>query len=103
MPSRERRTYWVYIVTNVLGRSGTLYVGLTNDLQWRLWKHAQLGPDTFTGRYRLTRLVYCEAFEYVNDAIVREKEIKGWRRSRKIALIESENPAWADLSVGWFE
>lgn len=102
MSRRRERSYWVYIVTNVLGRSGTIYIGVTNDLQRRIWEHTQQRADTFTGRYGVTRLVYCEEYPYVNDAIAREKEIKGWRRSRKIALIESENPAWDDLSAGWF-
>ena len=103
MTSRTPRTYWVYIITNVPGRSGTLYVGVTNDLQRRLSEHAQRRPDSFSGRYGLTRLVYCEEFTYIDLAIDREKQIKGWLRSRKIALIESENPDWDDLSAGWFD
>ncbi|MCO5176514.1 MAG: GIY-YIG nuclease family protein [Thermomicrobiales bacterium] len=103
MSPRQPRSYWVYIVTNVRGRSGTLYIGVTNDLQRRIREHAQLRADTFTGRYGISRLVYYEEFPYVNDAISREKQLKHWLRSRKIELIESENPDWEDLSAGWFE
>ena len=103
MSPRQPRSYWVYILTNVLGRSGTLYIGVTNNLQRRIREHAQVRPDTFTGRYGITHLVHYEEFQYINDAISREKQLKDWRRSRKVELIESENPDWEDLSAGWFE
>jgi putative endonuclease len=99
---RPERCYWVYIMTNTAGRTGTLYTGVTNDLERRVWEHREQRTNGFTARYNLTCLVYCEEFRYVLDALSREKQIKGWRRARKIALIESDNPEWHDLSAGWF-
>ncbi len=98
------RTYWVYIMANTGGRAATLYTGMTNDLERRVYEHAHPDPDgiqdRFTTRYRITRLVHYEEFDDVRDAIDREKEIKGWRRERKIKLIESTNPEWRDLMGG---
>lgn len=103
MTSRAKRSYWVYILTNVAGRAGTLYTDMTNDLSRRVSEHHHKVHEGFTSRYDLTLFVYYEEFQYVLDAIAREKQIKGWKRSRKIALIETENPEWRDLSEGWFE
>ena len=89
---------WVYIVTN---RAGTLYVGVTNNLQRRLWEHKNRLFAGFTSRYVIDRLVYVEETNDVAAAIEREKEIKGWRRSKKEALIESANPKWRDLGLDW--
>ncbi len=86
--------YFVYIMTN---NSGTLYVGVTNNLERRVYEHRQ-GAGGFTKRYKLTRLVYHESTPDVWAAIQREKEIKGWVRSKKITLIASMNPFWKDLS-----
>ena len=91
------RTFHVYIVTG-LSRRRVLYVGVTSNLAARVDAHRRRTVDGFTARYRLFKLVYAEAFTYVRDAIAREKQIKGWRRDRKIALIESVNPDWAELS-----
>lgn len=91
---RRPRTYWVYILTN---RSGTLYVGVTNDLDRRLAEHAASGTERFTGRYALDRLIHAESHADVHDAIRREKQLKGWRRSKKVALINARNPGWRDL------
>jgi len=77
---------------------GLLYTGMTNDLNRRVHEHRQKARPGFTNRYNLTRLVYCESTTDVKAAIQREKQIKGWLRSRKIALIESMNPLWEDLS-----
>lgn len=99
-PMRSRKTYFVYIMTN---RSKTLYTGITNNLIRRV-KEYKLGIGSiFASKYKLDRLVYFERFEDVHNAIEREKEIKGWLRIRKIALIVSVNPAWKDLSAEWFE
>ena len=92
--------YFVYIMTN---RSKTLYTGVTNNLYRRVWEHKQGTGSGFCSRYKLDRLVYYERFQYVGNAIRREKEIKGWLRIKKIALIVSQNPAWRDLSEGWYE
>ena len=95
------RSYWVYILTNK--RNGTLYVGVTNSIMRRIWEHKTKAIEGFTKQYGLNRLVHSEQFREVNAAIAREKEIKGWLRKRKLALIESENPNWNDLSAGWHE
>ncbi len=80
----------------------TLYIGVTNDLQRRIHEHkTKIHPQSFTARYNIDRLVYCETFNDVRDALAREKQIKSWRRSKKIALIEAENPRWKDLSLDW--
>jgi putative endonuclease len=88
-------SYYVYILTN---RSGTLYVGVTNDLARRLWEHRSGELSGFTSKYRLDRLIHYEVFDWVDEAIAREKQIKGWRRDKKIALIARFNPDWRDLS-----
>ena len=93
------RQYYVYIMTN---RSRTLYTGVTNDLERRVSEHKQRLLEGFTGRYNITRVVYYEATSDIQAAIAREKQIKGWLRRRKIALIESMNPQWQDLSEEWF-
>ena len=93
------KLYRVYILTNV-SRS-TLYTGITSTLPGRLWDHKHYVHSGFTAKYRVTRLVYFETFFRVGDAIAREKQIKGWRRSKKVALIEAMNPRWDDLSREW--
>ena len=94
------RQYYVYIMTN---RSKTLYTGVTNDIERRVYEHKQKQIDGFTKKYNLTMLVYYESTDDVRSAIRREKQIKGWLRSKKIALIESMNPLWRDLSNGRHE
>ena len=91
--------YYVYIVTNK--HRTTLYIGMTNDLGRRIAEHKNGDIAGFTQRYQLNRLVWFEYFGDVNAAITREKELKGWRRSKKIALIEKQNPRWFDLSADW--
>jgi len=83
------RTYYVYIMSS---RSRVLYTGVTNDLARRVNEHKRGLVSGFTRKYRITRLVYFEEFADIRDAIAREKEIKGWKRLRKISLIESRNP-----------
>jgi len=97
---RAEKTYFVYIMTN---RSKTLYTGLTNSLVRRVREHKLGIGSGFTAKYRLDRLVYFERFQDVHNAIEREKQIKGWLRIKKIALIVSVNPAWDDLSAEWYE
>jgi putative endonuclease len=93
------KTYYVYIMANL---ARTLYVGMTSDLERRVYQHKHKLTPGFTSKYGLTILVYIEDFADVRDAIAREKQIKGWRRARKVALIEAMNPKWQDLSVGWY-
>lgn len=92
--------YYVYIMTN---RSRTLYTGVTNDLQRRAYEHKHMLKAGFTRRYLLDRLVYYEVTPDVRSAISREKQIKGWTRTRKLALIASQNPAWRDLSTEFLD
>jgi putative endonuclease len=91
--------YYVYIMTHW---SRTLYTGVTGDLERRVNQHKHQLIRGFTASYDVERLVYYEETADVQDAIVREKQIKGWLRAKKIALIESVNPGWFDLSAGWF-
>ena len=90
-----KRSYYVYILANDFG---SIYIGVTNDLERRMAEHRSKLIEGFTKKYNLTRLVHVEECGEVVDAIAREKQIKGWRRSKKVALIESLNPAWDDLS-----
>ncbi|HVP44885.1 MAG TPA: GIY-YIG nuclease family protein [Terriglobales bacterium] len=100
---RKRKEFCVYIMTN-RPRSHVLYTGVTGDLPDRVFEHKnKLDPRCFTARYNLTRLVYYETFYEAGLAIMREKQIKGWKRWKKIALIESMNPTWKDLSEHWSE
>ena len=91
------KTYHVYILASA---SRVLYVGVTGDLLRRVHEHKEKKVPGFTARYRVTELVYFEAFGDARLAIAREKQIKGWLRVKKIALIESFNPQWKDLSAG---
>ncbi len=95
---KAMKRYWMYVMTN---RSGTLYVGLTNNLQRRVSEHRNRLVAGFTSRYAIDRLVHAEETNDVTAAIQREKEIKRWRRNKKEALIESTNPGWRDLSLDW--
>ncbi len=91
-------TYCVYILAS---RSRNLYVGVTNNLERRMIEHCQGLVPGFTTRYKIFRLVHFEEFGDIRDAIAREKEIKGWRREKKISLIKRRNPTWADLAEGF--
>ena len=89
---------YVYIMAS---RSGTLHIGVTNDIARRTYEHKHGLVAGFTSKYKVHRLVYVEEFDGAGDAIAREKQLKGWSRQRKIALIESLNPTMNDLSVQW--
>ena len=95
MTSPTMAEYYVYIMTN---RSGTLYVGVTNDIARRVAEHRAATTPGFTARYRVDRLAYCESTDEINVAIGREKQIKGWARAKKLELIRSSNPTWRDLA-----
>jgi putative endonuclease len=90
--------YYVYIMTNT---SRTLYTGVTNDLQRRVQEHKRGIGSKFTTRYHIISLVYYEPYNRIDAAIAREKEIKTWRRAKKVKLIEDQNPDWRDLSLDW--
>ena len=90
------REFFVYILAS---RSRTLYVGVTNHLRRRLTAHREGSASRFTKKYRVRQLVYFERYGFVGDALRREKQLKGWTRAKKIALIEAANPAWRDLAV----
>ncbi len=92
------KSYYVYIMTN---KSRTLYTGVTNNLERREYEHKNKLVPGFTSKYNITKLVYYEEANDVQVALAREKQIKGWLRSKKIALIESINPEWKDLSLDW--
>jgi putative endonuclease len=90
----KRARYWVYILAS---KSRNLYTGVTNNLVLRVGMHKGGTGREFTARYNINRLVYFEEFATAEEAILREKQIKAWRREKRIALIESVNPAWDDL------
>lgn len=90
--------YFVYIMSNV---TGMLYTGVTNNLERRIFEHKTKVTLGFTQKYNLTQLVYFESTDSIDIAISREKQIKGWLRKRKVALIETMNPEWKGLSEEW--
>jgi putative endonuclease len=92
------KQYYVYIMTN---QSGTLYIGVTNDLTRRISEHRQGQGGHFTSRYRITRLLYFEETRDIHAALNREKQLKGWTRAKKQALFATVNPKWEDLSASW--
>jgi putative endonuclease len=98
MRSVNTKTYHVYIMASA---SRVLYIGVTNYIERRVAQHKERRVAGFSARYSTCELVYREAFGDVRAAIAREKQIKGWLRARKIALIESLNPRWKDLSADW--
>jgi putative endonuclease len=94
-------TYFVYILTNASRRS--LYTGVTNSLKTRVRQHRQKAHEGFTAHYNVYRLVYYEIFQYIQTAIAREKQLKGGSHSKKLALIQTRNPQFRDLSAEWFK
>ncbi len=95
----RQHSYWTYMMASV---SRVMYVGVTNDLERRVWEHKQGAVKGFTKRYNCTKLVWFEEFREIRDAIACEKRIKGLLRARKLALIEEKNPYWRDLSERWY-
>jgi len=93
---KEEKQYYVYILASK--RNGTLYIGVTNNLLNRSFQHKiKKDKNSFTAKYNIDKLVYYELYQYVSDAILREKQLKKWNREWKIKLIEKDNPAWRDL------
>jgi putative endonuclease len=97
---QEQKYYHVYIMAS---RSLTLYIGVTGKLRDRVLQHKlHVYPKGFTAKYKIERLVYYETYTDVSNAIAREKQLKNWRRAKKVALIKTSNPAWADLAEDWY-
>lgn len=94
---REYR-FWVYIMSS---KSRRIYTGVTNSVYHRALQHKSGEIEGFTKKYNINRLVYYEEFRYIGNAIAREKEIKGWDRAKRVALIQSMNPTWEDLAEDW--
>jgi putative endonuclease len=92
------RSYCVYIVASL---TGTVYIGMCNSIERRMREHKSAGFEGFASKYHCDRLVYFESFDDVRKAIDREKQLKGWRRDKKIGLIEKLNPRWQDLAEKW--
>ncbi len=91
----EERIYYVYILASQ--KNGTLYIGVTNDVINRVYEHKQKMNPGFTNKYNVNKLVYYEEYQYIDDAIDREKNLKKWKRGWKIKMIEEFNPSWKDL------
>lgn len=100
MHQQRSHRYSVYILGSL---TGTLYIGITSNLRFRILQHRERTFRGFTAAYDVDRLLYYEAYGEVSVAIAREKQLKGWRREKKIALIEQDNPEWKDLSRGWYD
>lgn len=92
------KQYFVYVMAST---SRSIYIGITENLERRVWEHKTGAHDGHSKRYRQTHLVYIETFQWVTDAIAREKQLKTWNRQKKVRLIERENPSWQDLSNDW--
>ncbi|HJW89742.1 MAG TPA: GIY-YIG nuclease family protein [Anaerolineales bacterium] len=92
--------YYIYILAN---KTGTIYTGVTNNLQLRVYQHKAKLVEGFTKKYNVNRLIYYEETNDVQVALAREKEIKSWRRRKKLDLVRTLNPKFEDLSAGWFE
>jgi len=93
---KKKHRYYVYILASK--RNGTIYIGVTNNLYSRSFRHKlKQNKNSFTARHNVTRLVYYETYAYIQDAIKREKQLKKWNRQWKIELIEKNNPTWRDL------
>ena len=93
------KSYYVYLIAN--WNNKVLYIGVTNNLERRLYEHKNKLIDGFTKKYNVNKLVYFEETTDVKSAITREKELKGWRREKKNCLIESANKDWRNLSENW--
>ncbi len=94
------KSSFVYIVSSL---NRTIYIGVTSNIERRVYEHKMKLVPGFTQRYNVTRLVYLEEFADIRDAIAREKQLKGWLRNRKVALIQEKNPKWDDLAANWFK
>lgn len=96
---KNSHQYYLYLLASK--KNGTLYIGVSNDLERRMFEHKNKLVEGFTSKYNIDKLMYFESFQYVNDAIRREKNMKKWKRQWKIDVIEKDNPNWKDLSADW--
>lgn len=96
---RTQRSYCTYIMASL---SGTLYIGVTGNLHKRIFEHKFHKTQGFTSKYEVARLLYWESYDDVHKAIAREKQLKRWKREKKIALVRSMNPHWVDLAGEWY-
>jgi len=96
---QDPKYYCVYIMGSL---SGTLYIGVSGNLNRRVFQHKFHHFEGFTARYDVTRLLYWESYDEVHKALARETQLKGWRREKKIALIVRRNPHWVDLAAEWY-
>ncbi len=94
------KTGFVYIMGS---KTGTIYTGVTSELERRVWEHKNHYRDGFTKDHEVTKLLYVEDYSRMDDAIAREKQLKGWTRGKKLALVRARNPRWNDLAWNWFE
>ena len=94
------KTYFVYLLSN---SSKMIYIGVTNDLERRIYEHKKKMKEGFTKKYNLHQLVYYEEPDDIGRALEREKQLKGWRRQKKVSLIESTNPEWKDITQDWYK
>lgn len=94
------KSYFVYIMGS---KTGTLYVGFTDDIKRRVYEHKNHLIDGVTDKYDVDKLLYVETFNDAVSAIKREKQIKHWRREKKVWLIDTQNPDWNDLAQGWYD
>ena len=98
MYSKTKKAHIYYVYTLANKRNGTLYIGVTNNLFNRSFQHKlKQCPNSFTAKYKVDKLVHFEEYQYIQDAILREKQLKKWNRQWKIRLIEENNPTWRDL------
>ena len=97
---KTNHQYFLYIITNK--NEGVLYIGITNNLERRIFEHKNKLVKGFSSRYNLDKLIYFESFQYINEAIKREKNMKKWKREWKINLIVENNPNWKNLAENWF-
>lgn len=96
----QTKLFYIYILAN--DRNGTIYIGVTSNLEKRIKEHKEkVYSDSFTSKYNVSKLVYFESTENSESAIAREKQLKAWKRAWKLDLVEKQNPQWKDLSEQW--
>jgi len=97
---KTKHQYYIYIITNK--KEGVLYIGVTNNLERRIFEHKNKLVKGFSSKYNLDKLIYFEEYQFIEEAIKREKNMKKWKRAWKINLVIKENPNWEDLAKNWY-